>query len=357
MKKSITVTAWNRPVLLKAMLESLITNNLHGWTIYLSIEPSSGASEIVNICRSILANQRHEIMVNDVVLGIHTNPHKVITHAFAAGSTLNLHLEEDLLLSPDTTALASWYGQNHRAGWLCLNLLAGPCGSTTFLSDPRFPEQLFLARTFNSLGFVVRREEWENLIEPVWYGGAVPALEGGPLANWRTQGGGGWDWAIYGLLGSRRDVFSVQPVLARATHTGETGTNVNPQFQQAAFQGLEICQKPVDDFQLVETRKLARQVRSLAHAHDEMTELRLQLEKRARVTGAAMARLAGQRRVKDRARPNATSAHRDGNAAGPNSIRELVTRPSIANVVMSVRNGAAHLDAAIRSILKRPSRR
>jgi hypothetical protein len=94
---------------------------------------------MVNICEDMLAGLSHEITVNDEVLGIEVNPYRVLSRAFAAGSNLNLFLEEDLLISPDATAIASWFGENYKPGWLCLNLLAATCGSAGTLSDPRMP--------------------------------------------------------------------------------------------------------------------------------------------------------------------------------------------------------------------------
>ena len=150
-----------------------------------------------------------------------------------------------------------------------------------------------------------------------------------------------------GLLASQRDLVSVQPVLARATQTGRRGAYATPQFQDQAFEGLAICEEPVGAFQLVEIEKLAREVRSLIHAHEELTELRLQLEKRARVAGAAVARLTGQRLADDHR--GAKGAHRLGNSAKPSP--EHRHHRCLVSVIMSVRNGVAHLDTAVRSIL------
>ena len=298
MQKTITITAANRPALLQGMLQSLVRNELDGWTIFVSIEPTSVAPDLVSICKTTLAGHGCEIAINDKVLGIRDNPHNAISRVFAAGSALNLHLEEDLLVSPDVTALSSWYAEHHEPSWLCLNLLAGPCGSGALLSDSRFPGELFLARTFNSLGFAVRREEWQSLMAPSWFGAGVPELAGGSAANWRTNASG-WDWAIYGLLASRTDLFSVQPVLARATHTGATGTHVTPEFQNKVFGDLQINTQLHETFALVDIGELRRDVRSLVYAHEEMTELRLQLEQRARVAGGALARLAEETRKRD----------------------------------------------------------
>ena len=338
--------------MLKALLVSLTRNDLEGWTILVSIEPGSATSDMINICQSTLAGHNHEITVNSEILGIETHPHRLLNRAFAGGSALNLYLEEDLVVSPDTTALASWYAEHHEPGWLCLNLLAAPCGSAAVLSDPRLPNELFLARTFNSLGFAARREEWCGLIEPVWFGGNEPLVAGGWAANWGTKGVGGWDWSIYALLANRKDLFSVQPAFARATHTGKTGTHVTPEFHDKAFLDIEICQQAVGSYRLVDIGDLGRQARSLAYAHEEMTELRRQLEKRARVTGGAVARLIGQRRVESRGVLSQAITQPETNTSGRRSrANGRETRRSIVSVIMSVRDGAPYLDAAIRSIL------
>ena len=242
-QKTITITAMDRPLLLKALLQSLVRNELDGWRILVSIESSPATSDMMNICQSTLAGHAHEISVNDGILGVEAHPHRLLNRAFAGGSALNLYLEEDLLISPDATALALWYAEHHQPGWLCLNLLAVPCGSAAVLSDPRFPNELFLARTFNSLGFAVRREEWYGLLEPVWFGGKEPLVAGGWAANWGTRGVGGWDWSIYALLAYRKDLFSVQPALACASHMGKTGTHATPEFHDKAFRDIKISQQ------------------------------------------------------------------------------------------------------------------
>jgi glycosyltransferase involved in cell wall biosynthesis len=349
--KTITITATNRQKLFKAMLGSLASNNLEGWTIHIAIEPSSATSDMLDICHSVLAGLSHEISVNDEVLGVEVNPHRVLTRAFAAGADLNLFLEEDLLVSPDATAIAYWFGENHKPGWLCLNLLAATCGSAGTLSNPLWPNELFLARTFNSLGFAARREEWYGLIEPIWFGSSVSQVAGGWAANWGTKGGGGWDWSIYALLAHRTDLFSVQPVLARAVHMGETGTHASPEFHRKAFQGIDICRTTGNSYRLVDIRDLDRPVRSLAYAQEELTTLRLQLEKMARVTGGAMARLVGQRQAESH-RADHAIAHLDFK---PNQPRSSANRRqgggSLVSVVLSVRDGAPYLGAAMRSIL------
>ena len=169
-KRSITVTAMRRPELFRQLLESLVANDLAGWQVIIRVEPSERSGEFAAIAEDVLASIEYDLSVNQRVRGITLNPFLTIEEAFAAGSRLNLYLEEDLLVAPDATALALWYEREHKPTWLCLSLLAGPCGSTGFLSNERHPGLLFAARTFNSIGFVIRREEWYAHARAAWIG-------------------------------------------------------------------------------------------------------------------------------------------------------------------------------------------
>ena len=47
--------------------------------------------------------------------GAKDNMFNVLNSAFEAGSTFNLHLEDDFLLAPDTVDLANWYYENFKS--------------------------------------------------------------------------------------------------------------------------------------------------------------------------------------------------------------------------------------------------
>jgi hypothetical protein len=166
--RTITITAYRRPHLLQAMLRTLTANALTGWRILIGIEPSPFTKENLSVITRMLRGCDYQASVNDVVLGIKQNPFQLIERAFAAGSELNLYLEEDLLLSPDATGLSLWYQANHRPEWLCLNLIAGGCASAGLISNPDHPNLLFAGHAFNSLGFSVRRAEWERYMRDAW---------------------------------------------------------------------------------------------------------------------------------------------------------------------------------------------
>ena len=172
--RTITATAYRRPHLLKAMLETLLANELSGWRILIQIDASPVADDMARMAESLLDGHDRDIAINPSRLGVRENPYRLLERVFAEGSALNLYLEEDLLLSPDATRLASWYETNHCPEWLCLNLIAGGCASAGLLSNPDFPTLLFAGPTFNSLGFAVRRQEWQRLGHPPNISSATP---------------------------------------------------------------------------------------------------------------------------------------------------------------------------------------
>ena len=233
--RTITATAYRRPHLFRSMLESLLANELAGWRILIQIDPSPVAEDIAEIAAGLLSGYDLQVAVNRARLGVRENPFRLIERAFAAGSALNLHLEEDLLLAPDATRLASWYEAHHQPDWLCLNLIAGGCASAGLLSNPDYPALLFSGAAFNSLGFAARRQEWQNLMAPAWMTERMDIVKFDGIAT------GGWDWQIYALMLDEPRLRTLQPALARAIHTGRlAGEYCTPQFHDQAFDGLPL---------------------------------------------------------------------------------------------------------------------
>ncbi|WP_313514290.1 hypothetical protein [Pseudomonas sp.] len=288
--RSITITAMDRLPLFRQTLMMLAANPLDGWRIFVRIEPTRLSGEFVAAVEELLAGRDCQVEVNPTRFGVRHNPFFAIEAAFAWGSGLNLHLEEDFCLSPDATAMALWFERNHRAHWLLLSLLAGPCASAGLLSNPDHPELLFEARTFNSLGFAVRRKEWYGLLRGIWLGTETSLTGHGAMRHrW------GWDWAVYGLLAASRDLRSVQPVLARASHTGRTGTHSTAQFHDEAFGGLQINHQPEVAYRLAAVHELPYPVASHIRQMDERTDHILQLEHLSLLTQASLTSIACSR--------------------------------------------------------------
>jgi len=289
-RRSITITAMDRLQLFRETLSMLAANPLGGWRVFVRIEPTAQSALFVAAVEELLCGEDFLVEVNPERLGVQRNPFCAIEAAFAWGSTLNLHLEEDFCLAPDATAMALWFARHHRPHWLLLSLLAGPCASAGLLSNPGYPEQLFEARTFNSLGFAVRREEWYRYLRGVWLGSDTRMTGYGAMRQrW------GWDWAVYGLLAATPALRSVQPVLARASHTGRIGTHSTAQFHDEAFGRLPINARRDLDYRLVSPLELPYEVASHIRQMDERTELILQLERLSQLTQASLTQILSQR--------------------------------------------------------------
>ncbi len=260
----ITVTGWQRPQLFRTLLESLAMNDLQGWVMQVQLEPSGLVDQYRAAASELLGATPVHIAVNPKQLGIRLNPYDLLNRVFQAGADLVLYLEEDLQLAPDATALAQWYAENHRREWMCLSLLSGGCGSEGFISDRRYPDILFAGRTFNSLGFAVNRNEWDCYLRPAW-------LADGPIYDCRVQRVDGWDWSVYLQLIRTRGLYTVQPVTARATHTGRHGgVYCTPEFHDAAFAGLELAEGRSHPYRLVARQSLPPSLRRQASLWEQV---------------------------------------------------------------------------------------
>lgn len=231
------------------------------------------AAQFEAICAAHLPKGSFTTWVNASRLGVAENPLSVQERAYAAGSTLNLHIEEDLRLAPDSLRLVDWFGRNRQPGWVALNLLAGCCGTTGYMSYPEHPDILTLTRSFNSVGFATDIDSWESVFHPIW--------SQCRRHRWlypRNLGAIGWDWAVSGAIFEDTNLRVVQPVSARALHAGATGTHCDPHFQSAAFDGLALGTQTAKTYQLAAREALPRNIRSHFNSYEEATQLRARLE-------------------------------------------------------------------------------
>jgi hypothetical protein len=239
-KRVITITGWQRPELFHGLLKSLAANDLRGWQIFLQLEPGEYSEAYCAAAAELLSGVPLSITVNPERLGVRMNPYNLLSRVFEEKADFVLYLEEDLLLAPDATALAQWYGANYRSEWMCLSLLSGGCGSKGFISEPNHPELLFAGKSFNSLGFAFRRNEWELHIRPAWLSDQI-------VYTCYGQGNGSWDWSVYLHVVMTEGLYTLQPAAARATHTGRYGMYCRPEFHDAAFTGLDLAEESAAD--------------------------------------------------------------------------------------------------------------
>lgn len=268
----IVITGFRRPGLFRDLLASLARNDLTGWRVAVRLEPSPQVPAFRAAVAELLAGHEVTVTVNPRRLGVRANPFAALDEAFAGGATGVLYLEEDLVVAPDATRLADWYFAQHRPEWLALCLLAGGCGATGFLSNADHPGLLFTARTFNALGWALRAEEWHGRLRERWM-----RLRPARMRTYATSAPVGWDWQAWSLLvrDSRRRV--VQPVLARARHTGrDEGEFCTPAFHDRAFPWLPMADEAPSDYAVCAVDELPPAVRGHAQLWDEFTALSLQ---------------------------------------------------------------------------------
>ena len=165
-ERTVTLTATDRPHYLSQVLGSLArVRGVGQWQLIVGLEP--GHEECASICQAV-DFMPVTLLRNEARRGIRDNPFHVLSHAFDHGSRLNIHLEDDTVVSPDVAALADWYAAavpGDRLGELriiFLNLFFTSAGG-----EPA--EQIVLSRDYSPWGLVMNDVQWRTHVEPQWW--------------------------------------------------------------------------------------------------------------------------------------------------------------------------------------------
>jgi hypothetical protein len=191
------------------MLASLSrVNGIGAWHLYIGLEPGNEACQ--QLCEQISFMPK-TILYNAEKLGVRGNPFQVLQHAFAAGSEINIHLEDDLLVSPDICELALWYyelvpeTQLHDIRIFFLNLFVCSTGREA-------KDALTVSSFFSPWGMMMNRYQWTQLMAPQWWNDEH---------NYPQQ----YDWtlSLSHLMNQHRDLLVLAPLLSRTTNIGRDG--------------------------------------------------------------------------------------------------------------------------------------
>lgn len=164
--RTVTLTVCNRPDYLARVLQSLAcVRGIEDWCLFIGLEPDN--EQCAALCERIDFMPK-TILRNPTVLGVRENPFRLLSHVFEAGSTLNIYLEDDTVVSPDITELAVWYE----------GALDGDClgeyrcaflGLFTTNLSMEGADELLLTRTFLPWGLVFNSYQWRTHVQPFWW--------------------------------------------------------------------------------------------------------------------------------------------------------------------------------------------
>lgn len=238
--KTITFPVGYRTNYLKEFLDCLKKQDLHDYTIFCSAEASPQCIEILKTCGLVInivlkpgstGAKSHD--------GARANMFNALNSAFGAGSTFNLHLEDDFLLSPDAVNLANWYYNNYKDKPLTYMAYG------MFGCSPRGDDYTALEEVpfFEGLGWCAFKENWESCYKPNWHNDAL-AME--------YTGRYGWDWAVQGYF-KKNKCKALHPLINRTQHNGRHGgTCCSPEHHDAHYVPLKWNQTElITEFKII----------------------------------------------------------------------------------------------------------
>lgn len=220
MKKTITIVTNNRPDYFARMYATLIPQ-FQDWDIYVFSEPP--ATGILDVPPKDLPPRLRHI-INGRRMGVHLNPFNALWYAFNdEKSDFNLHIEEDLLLSPDLVNMVDWYAvhaeEHPHAIALC------PYAETT--RPDTGADTLFWVNGWTSMSYAMTAKNWRNFFVRHFFD------------DFR-----GWDWSLSVAIQKSIRYGVLCPYFSRVMHIGAQGEHVFPSQQEQLFGNKIYYQGP-----------------------------------------------------------------------------------------------------------------
>ena len=242
--KTITFPVGYRPNYLLEFLTCLEKQNLDDYTIFCSAENSPECIKILREAKLDLniLYKKNSIGRNDHQ-GAINNMFNALSHAFEAGSTFNLHLEDDFLLAPDAVDLANWYYDNFKDKPTTYNSYG------LFGFNPRGEDYSALEEVpfFEGLGWCAFKENWETCYKKAWYDNTL-------VKKYFTAHG--WDWSVQAFF-KEYGYKALRPLINRTQHNGRlNGTCCTENHHDKFYSPLKWNQtERVLEFNLTGTSK------------------------------------------------------------------------------------------------------
>ena len=225
--KTITFPVGYRPNYLIEFLDCLDKQNLEGYTIFCSAENSPECIDVL---------QKSKLPLNILYkpnsigqrchAGAITNMFNSLSAAFDAGSTFNLHLEDDFLLAPDAVDLANWYYENYKENPLAYTSYG------LFGFSPRGDDYTVLEEVpfFEGLGWCAFKENWEVCYKNSWFDNTLVKKYFNSV---------GWDWNVQAFF-KEYNCKALRPLINRTQHNGRlNGTCCSEQHHDKHYVPLK----------------------------------------------------------------------------------------------------------------------
>ena len=222
------MTAYNRADYLFETLSDLAKCTPEDWHFFISVDPSDKTDEIRLVLDKDYGFASKTIVINEERFDHRKNQHAAIKMAFDAGSNFNLHLDDDLFISPDALELANYYERTYRDKPLTF----GSYCLFNYDSDPIWPTKLISrSKAFTGLGWSCFRENWKTIFHPNWFNDIYSTEYFSPSY--------GWDWNVAGFY-KKNNISEIYPAFSRTNHRGKfNGTCCSEEFYDKSFSNLQ----------------------------------------------------------------------------------------------------------------------
>jgi hypothetical protein len=208
--KSISMTAWCRASYSELALDSITkARGYMPWRFFASVDgPIHPDQDTVlgHQCAEVRAvfERRHmghpDVRFHRNNMGCNANIFQAVQMAFDAGSDFNLHVEDDIVLSPDALELSNWfYNLPERDEYVCLNVFSD------WRDHGNQPLAIAEYFSFFPWGWACTRRMWEKYLAPEW--------------DTKRFGPTGWDWSV-GMTIQKHGLKVLRPFLSRALNIG-----------------------------------------------------------------------------------------------------------------------------------------
>lgn len=214
MRRSLFLTAYNRPSYLQQTLESWLTvRELEDWHVVFMIEPSHVTEKVMRLCEKFVWMRElnnFEIVVNPQIYGVLHHPWVGFERLLMAQNfDFVVRAEDDLVVSNDVLEYFTWAAQEYRGHESIAAVQAYTDGTGPEDAAALVPE-------FNPWVWGTWRDRWQAFIGPTWD------------HDYSTYNGfpgnqSGWDWNLNTRLYPLHDLLSVAPLASRVDNIGIHG--------------------------------------------------------------------------------------------------------------------------------------